>query len=271
MRIGKIVDTIQNFGAAEHYIQLKADFKKFLSDEYGKKEILAIDPNTVVKKYNLKGIVFGLYVTQEERYHFLYKITNQLEALAKIKKSNNLGKGVLIIAFGVEGMSRPNAHYNPAKQLINLNRGRKGDYKSVLKGENSFIHEYGHFLDFCQGRGDKSINTNFATETEDPTTGNDKTKKYINLINKVEENKDYYKKLDKIGSPGFSKYLKLRIEVFARLFESALTYHIIENKIGKAVFFKDSKYINNPSYLSKKEIKSSGFDKDIITILRASA
>lgn len=80
--------------------------------------------------------------------------------MAKIKKSNDLGKGV----FDVEGIGKTNAHYNPQKQLINLNRGRKGNYREVLKGENSFVHEYGHFIDVVVGRADQRIAMNFSRE-----------------------------------------------------------------------------------------------------------
>lgn len=266
MKIGKIVDTVDNFGRAEKHIVFDADFERFIKKTYGKKEILNIDPAEIAKKYHLKGFVFGNYVTQEERYHFLFKISKQLEALAKIAGTDNLGKNILIIAFGVEGSSHYLAHYSPSKQLINLNRGRKGDYKNVLQGENSFIHEYGHFIDFNQGRNDKSCSVNFASEVTQPwKQGNLKTKLFGDVINKLEKNEDY---LQGLNGHSNTKYLKSRVELYARLFESSLT-HYIEDNLKEFAPFVDSLQYKSDWYLSKAEIKKQKLDKDIIKTLKS--
>ncbi|MCH2225993.1 MAG: hypothetical protein MK066_14590, partial [Crocinitomicaceae bacterium] len=102
----KIVDTIATFGNAEKYISYEAKFEQFMNREFGLTRIKELDPLAIVKKYNLKGIVFGNYVSQEERYFFLFKIEKQLSLLASLKGSNNLGKGILIIAFGSQGMAK---------------------------------------------------------------------------------------------------------------------------------------------------------------------
>ena len=73
MRIKKIVDTIENYGAAEHYITFNANFQRFLRNKFKVREIKDIDALDIVKKYKLRGIVFGNYVTQEERFFFLSK------------------------------------------------------------------------------------------------------------------------------------------------------------------------------------------------------
>ena len=261
----KIVDTIGNFGAAERYIALSADFERFLKSTYGRVDLLKTDAEGIIKKYNLKGFVFGNYVTQEERYHFLFKISKQLEVLGKVAGSNNLGKGVLIIAFGAEGMPKANAHYNPSKQLINLNRGRKGNYKDVLKGENSFIHEYGHFLDFLQGRTDLTINKNFACESL--SGGNSRTQQFSNLVSAIEQDEKYIKGLEEYSN---ANYLKSRVEIFARIFESAFTYYVTDKWKEQHAFFDVKKYASD-WYLKKDVIKERGFGKDVVNILNGKA
>lgn len=263
----KIVDTVGNFGAAENHILINTDFERFIKKTYGKHDILKTDPAAIIKKYKLKGFVFGNYVTQEERYHFLFKISKQLEAIAKLTGKNNLGKGVLIIAFGSEGHPKANAHYNPEKQLINLNRGRKGDYTDVLKGENSFIHEYGHFIDFLAGRKDKTIGVNFSSEVEDELglTGNAQTKLISGLVDSVQRKEAYMANLWNYPN---GKYLASRIELWARLFETALSYYITDNyKQYKA--FVDVKKYGKDIYLKKSDIKPAYY-KYLIKVLKAS-
>src|SRR5690554_3006358 len=118
MKIRKIVDTVAVYGQAENYIDLNISFVKFLRDQY---KIIPKDltAEKITKKYNLRGVAFGNYVTQEERFFFLYKADRQLEVISKLKGSKDLGFGVLTLAFGVEGSPRANAHINPRKLLIN--------------------------------------------------------------------------------------------------------------------------------------------------------
>lgn len=270
MKIAKIVDTIETYGAAEEFLNLDSDFSRFLKAKYGRSDVLKTNAKEIVKKYHLKGIVFGNYVTQEERYHFLYIISKQLEVLAKIKGSNNLGENILIIAFGSQGHSGALAHYNPLDQLINLNRGRKGDYKNTLQGEDSFIHEYGHFLDYMQGSNDKkniikTPNDYFASNNpENAITGSPKTKAFAQVVNEIEADESYIKKLNQRKN---SKYLKQRIEIFARIFESALTYYIVDKWKSKEAFFNVKKY-NSDIYLSKETILKNGYENDIVNILQ---
>jgi hypothetical protein len=263
----KIVDTINSYGAAENYIKFNADFERFLKSTYGRADLLNIDPVGIVKKYHLKGIAFGNYVTQEERYHFLYKISKQLEALAKVKGSNNLGKDVLVIAFGSQGMPKANAHFNAKDNLINLNRGRKENkkYKDVLKGENSFIHEYAHFLDHQQALNDSNIPTWYSCERrENGITGDAKTRAFVDVVNKAEDNDKYIARLQ--GRLN-TKYLESRIEVFARLFETAFTYYVYD-KYSSFRSVLDVKKYGAEIYLTKDEIKKGRYETAVINILK---
>lgn len=256
-KISKIQDTVYNFGQAEAYISFSANFEKFLGVQgLNVNEVKKVNALNIVKKFKLKGVVFGNYVTQEERYYFLYKISKQLEFLAKIKGNNNLGHNNLIIAFGVEGKAVANAHYNPAKALINLNRGRKGNYDSILKGENSFVHEYGHYIDFVAGRKNKSLPFNFASQAE---KGFSSLKSFYEPVNILVNDRSYMKNIEK------SEYLSKRIEIFARTFETSVTMMAQGNKDYKRFF--DLRKYTNPIY-PKREIIQDNMNPYILQCLR---
>jgi hypothetical protein len=257
IKISKIVDSTYNFGRAEQYIFLDADFSEWLRGKYLAKEIKNISPLEIVQKYKLKGLVFGNYVTQEERFFFLFKIANQLEALAKIAGKNNLGKNLLTIAFGSEGIGRAKAHFSPTKNLINLNRGRKSNYIDILKGEHSFIHEYGHFIDCLQGQSDKTTIQNFASDAI--KSENARTKKFAQVTSIAQNDEKYYSKLE-------SEYLQKRIEIFARLFEATITHHV-HSKFPKYRKFFDRTY-REAIYYPKSKIKSSGITPKILSIMK---
>jgi len=268
----KLVDTVGTVGQAEEFI-LGADFERFIKDTYGRKELLSVDPDKIVKKYNLKGLIFGNYVTQEERYHFLYKIENQLEILAKIGGSNDLGKGVLVIAFGSQGSPRANAHFNAFENLINLARGRKSNkrYIDVLKGENSFIHEYGHFLDYQEGvkinlKPKKSRQEYYPTYHTQLNNSSKVIQALISVVSEVERNTKY---MDNLKGFPHTKYLESRIEIWARLFETAITYYAYTKFPSKRVFLDVEKY-NDPEYpvyLTKAQIKKGKYEKKVAEIL----
>lgn len=259
----KIVDTVSTFGMAEKYLSMDADFLRWMLRSYNVKEIKNIDPEDIIRKYQLKGLVFGNYVTQEERYFYLYKISNQLEALAKLAGTNNLGKGMLIISFGAHGMGKANATImpSPTQSIINLTRGRKGDYESMFKGENSFVHEYGHFLDFIQGHlVDRKISHNFASDDFSNSSDLKNTKLFSSAVTQVANDEEYFKRIN------HSEYLTKRIEIFARLFEAAITHHIRANMPDYRKFFE--RQYTESIYYPKDKILAKKLDKKIIQILK---
>jgi len=256
----KILDTVSSFGNAEKYIFLDMNFQKFMRREFGLQQIKNIDPIKIAKKYHLRGFVFGNYVTQEERYFFLYKITKQLELLASLKGKNNLGKDILIVAFGSQGRSKANAHYNPSEQLINLSRGRKSNFKEILKGESSFVHEYGHFIDFTTGRSDESVGVNFCSELATDPSGKPKTKLIAETTRILIEDEDYMSKIS------HSLYLKKEYEIFARLFEATITHHVFQTTHPLRNYL-DRGY-NSENYYPEIKIIQENLDKKILKILK---
>lgn len=261
--IAKLIDTTTSFGRAEKELNFNSAFLRFIRGKYDLKDIKNIDAEKVTKKYNLKGVVFGNYTSQEERHFYLYKTAMQFEALSKIKGNNNIGKGILILSIGAHGVGgNINAHFSPGEDLINLARGNKGDYKNFMKGENSFVHEYGHFLDFQQGRiKDKTLNFNFACENKNPNWSNKNTLVYSNLVTKLVEDKTYFDSLP-------TTYYKKRIEIFARIFEASITHYVNLHMKDYKQFF-DRSY-SEYYYYPKSKILSLGIDKTVIKILRNS-
>lgn len=261
--IKKLVDNTQSIGRAEKELLFSPRFLRFIRGKYNLNDITKIDGDLIKKKFNLKGIVYGNYTTQEKRHFYLYKTSKQMELLAKLKGSNNLGKGILTISIGGHGIGgNINAHYSPSEDLINLARGRKGDYSLFMKGENSFVHEYGHFIDFEQGRrNDKKLSHNFASENLNPNWSNKTTLLYSDPVSKVIEDKAYF---DELPTP----YYRKRIEVFARLFEAAITHHVHAKEKSFNAFFNRS--YSEKVYYPKSKILSLGLDKAMIKCLRSS-
>lgn len=260
-RIRKIENTVGVFGAAEKYIMFDMTFEKFFRKNFGKIP-KTLNPEDVVEKYNLKGMAFGNYVTQEERFFFVYKTEKQLEVLAKVMGSNNLGKGKLVIAFGVEGIASANAHYNPSRELINLNRGRKTNFKSFMKGESSFVHEFAHFLDFNTGRPDKKINENWASAAL-LGRGGANTQLISEITNIVLNDAEYMEGLNKYSN---SAYLQKPWEIYARLFEASIT-HIVHRDYPKYSAYFDRAY-NKDIYYPKAKILKLKLDQKIIKSIK---
>ncbi len=263
----KIVDTVENYGRAEYYLKHEVEIDRWLHKNFTKKEILDSNPFNIAAKYNLRGFVIGNYVSQEERFYFLFKIKEQLRLLAKLKGGNNLGFGILTIAFGVEGRKGSLAHFNPSKCLINLNRGRKSKYKEILMGENSFVHEYGHFVDFVTGRRQDDYGFNFASEAHkfngSTTESIDNISRATNIIM---SDKDY---MDELGKFDNSVYLSQDLEIFARLFEASIT-HIVnssENLRGEFGRVFPRTYKQNQYYPESKIFKL-GLDKMVVNSLK---
>ena len=253
----KKIDSTIHIGAAEKYITKEFDsFRRYTKGLYPVSDIKNVDMNKIISKFNLKGFVFGNYVSQVERHYFIFKLEKQMEFLSKIKGNNNIGKGNLIIGFGADGKGGSLAHFNPRDLFINLNKG--SNVYDSLQGENSFIHEYAHYLDFAQGRKDKNINFNFACEAEYSTDKN--TQIFVDFLNIAYQDESYFNKLN-------TEYLRKKIEIFARLFESTIQIMVDEDPYYTKYFKNRYSY---DRYLKKEKIENSNAIKLIKQILRNS-
>lgn len=264
----KKIDSTTYLGAAERYIRFSADFEDFVARNYNLTEVLKVDLNALQSRFRIKGFTFGNYTTQEERYIFMYKLSKQLEALAQIKGSDNLGYDELIIGLGADGRPSSAAHYNPRYKFININRGRTEYYQGELQGEDAIVHEYGHFLDFIKGRSDNSIEFNAASET---VKGNKSTSKKTDVfrlfINDYHKDLDHRKFLRDMGRQGY--YLQ-PVEIFARAFETHVNNIVMNDasfskyrKFFSATKYNESKYYPKSIYPARSKEKEKML-KDIL-------
>jgi Large polyvalent protein-associated domain 1 len=120
------------------------------------------DPFTLSKKFGLKGIEFGRWVTNEDRVNFLDVMNRSLVSLAAALKLSNHHIGLSLttgLAFGARGSGPALAHYEPGTGMINLTRYHRDDVTEITKptkffesgGMASFAHEWGHAIDYFLG------------------------------------------------------------------------------------------------------------------------
>ena len=94
----------------------------------------------IVKKYNLRTIDFGNWVTQFHRQNFNAVLNVGLGDLAKLIGSDNLGKGELTVDWGGRGQRRALGLYKSWVKVINLRRHERLD--KLLKKVNSSQADY---------------------------------------------------------------------------------------------------------------------------------
>jgi hypothetical protein len=130
---------------------------------------------SVIKFWKLKGIEYGNWLNQEDRYNYFMALQIALFDLSKVLGFKNIGlDGNVGVSFGARGKSAALAHFEPDTNMINLTRfkeakkilnpftlrpvfGKKTTYeiKDILfektGGMGSFGHEYAHALDYFFG------------------------------------------------------------------------------------------------------------------------
>jgi hypothetical protein len=180
---------------------------------------LYYDQDWIIDTFNLKGIEYGNWLEQDDRYIYLAGFAFAAKDYCDIHDLpySSFGKGKLVMAFGSRGKSSARAHYEPLNNAINITRHRtrkkfnrtqfmplsKKEYEEMkykTSGAGSLGHEYGHFLDFNVGRHDKAIPYNFATNM-------------VRIIRKV-RNEDFYK--EQTGKPR-KKKTKLFYQIMKKL------------------------------------------------------
>lgn len=241
----------------------------------------------LIKKYQLKGLEFGNWLTIEDKWNYLNQLLVSLENLNKVLNfGRNIGlKNQLTISIGARGKGRALAHFEPMTDVINITRYKKGtlDYiKPVIfqksGGFGSYAHEYGHFLDYFFGKYIDQ-NKNLASLTGGRTIfavldtyykpgslrylmfkvleaimwlpGKEKTINGSNIYNRSSMTK-YYKEL----RVKFVKddYWLRQNEIFARAFEQYILFKLKSKKLND-VFLSQTKYGSEP-YMSDKELKA---------------
>ncbi|WP_052596045.1 LPD1 domain-containing protein [Aureispira sp. CCB-QB1] len=243
-----------------------SDLPKYIKDN-------PVNVLSVQDRYKLRGIQFGNWLSQEDRFNYtaaLYICLYDLNKVLKFK-DNNIGlDGALGIAFGARGRSKAPAHFEASTDIINMTR-YKGD-ASVPKrirfvnsgGVGALAHEYGHFLDYYFGAHYEPYSGIYAL-----TNGRSENKSRIDYpkANKMRiiiedileqaywaapgKTSAYYQRIRKVTKDG---YWVRRNEIFARLFEQYISYKL--NKIGvNNSFLNDPKYNMLFYYYNQKELK----------------
>ena len=238
-----------------------------------------------VKKFHLKGIQWGQWVSMPDRLDYLIMIYYSLLDMNKVLKFKNDNLGLdksLVIAIGSRGVKGALAHYEHWSDTINITRYKKaiGRYKNLTKqerfaatgGSGSFAHEYGHFLDDW---------FNKYTLTQSPTGGTStyitggrysgllmpKAKKggdtkLVGLMNDIMKaiifkrggvKSEYYLKLEDFSKKRYDNYLIRRNELFARAFEQYISIKLSKLKIKNA-FLAQLKY-STFWYMSDQQFK----------------
>ena len=112
-----------------------------------------------IDTFGIRGGEFGNWVNEEERQlnmNMCYDSFADLALILGIPKSAIAMGHKLNIAFGARGSGNALAHYEPAREVINLTR---------MKGAGSLAHEYFHAIDDLYA---KSLNrTGFASNMGD--------------------------------------------------------------------------------------------------------
>ncbi len=216
---------------------------------------------TVLKRFSLKGIEFGNWVTNEDRVNYIAASIISLYDLNKILKfNNNLGLDkTLSLAFGSRGQGMASAHFEPANWVINITRYNKDttrenkEYNFLYSGGvGALAHEYGHFLDYFfgtfidQNKSRRSLSLGHFTTTQiDVTSEKGELRqamaKVIEAIiyKKPGQKSNYYKRLEKVVSG--SEYYFRHNELFARAFEQYVSYLLNRNGINNK-FLSQEKY-----------------------------
>lgn len=148
------------------------------------------DAEYLVEYFGLKGIEFGNWLTQEDRYIYMAGAAYAMKDFCTITGTPPMqfGKGLLTLSFGARGQGGSAiAHFEPRSLAINLTRHKDlskfnkelynfgqppissdkyNQFKYESKnGVGSLGHEYGHFIDLLAGRFiDKNGPHNEATE-----------------------------------------------------------------------------------------------------------
>ena len=103
------------------------------------------DPNDLLQDFGIRGCEFGNYlndVTRQESLDRCYDALMDLAMALDISPREIGLMGKLSLAYGARGNGDAAAHFEPARQVINLTK---------MSGAGTLCHEYGHAIDFILG------------------------------------------------------------------------------------------------------------------------
>jgi hypothetical protein len=249
------------------------------------------DIDYIKEYYNLKGIEFGNWLSQQDRNNYMSGLGISLydlhRALAFNPKQISL-RGKITVAFGARGRGNATGHFEPSTFAINLTRYKRPKKGSTLEkrfdrtklllqsgGVGTFAHEFGHALDFFGGTylekapsgalsGGRSQKLN---SNKQDLKANSLKGLMARLLDKIiwqvpnKKHSTYFERFLKAKKRyKLTDYYTRRAEIFARAFESYVHYKLQQRK-NKNIFLAESKY-DLDLYMSSAEIRKieSAFD-----------
>lgn len=249
------------------------------------------DIDYIKEYYNLKGIEFGNWLSQQDRNNYMSGLGISLfdlhRALAFNPKQISL-KGKITVAFGARGRGNATGHFEPGTFAINLTRYKRPKKGSTLQkkfdrtklliqsgGVGTFAHEFGHALDFFGGTFlEKTPSKSLSGGRSQKLTSNKQELKANSLKGLMARllDKIIWQVSNKKHSTYFERFMKAkkrykltgyytrRAEIFARAFESYVHYKMQQRR-AKNIFLAESKY-DLDLYMSPAEIRKieSTFD-----------
>lgn len=191
-----------------------------------------VTPDDFLNEFGFRGVEFGNWVPQAERQMYLNKTYDAIKDFCAIvgisPKAFSLG-GRLGLAFGARGHSRAMAHYEPAKDVINLTR---------MSGVGSLAHEWFHALDNYLAKQKTGNVSDMASVT------NDTARKVVgdvwNEMRTAMQRLDYHKRSSRAG-----EYWGRTEEEFARLFENYIYDRLAEKQAKSPVLVREDILLDN--------------------------
>lgn len=231
----------------------------------------------VVKKFHLRGIQYGNWVNQEDRYNYLFAIALSLDDLKELcglsyKQVGMNGNLTLAIGARGQGFNSGIAHFEPNSNAINITRyphelkdifGRtimkatkKGNTKYAMMlnfgGIGALAHEWGHAMDFnvdgkkySSGGRSTRFKPNATTMKAKSAHGAMERLLATLLTNPDGTKSAFRKKLDDVAEKNnkMGEYFLRRTEIFARYFEAWLAMKLAARG-RKNTFISKMKYKN---------------------------
>lgn len=172
-----------------------------------------ITPEDFSKAFGFRGVQFGNWVEAERRQADLNNAYDALLDLAEIINvppralSLNGSLGLAFGARGSGGKDSANAHYEPAKVVINLTK---------KKGAGSLAHEWFHALDNYFG---KKTERNASEGRFGPDEREEVKRAFADLMSTLNKT-ELPKRSSEMDKRRSSPYWSTRVEMIARAFES---------------------------------------------------
>jgi hypothetical protein len=223
--IGKITDYGKsNNGRADAYWNNITVSRNLVGRKYTHAKWM-YSTEAIVKKFNLRSIEYGNYMTEQDRLDHTVALAQSLVDLSKclgIPQSKIGFKKTLNIAMGARGQSSAAAHYERGTHDINLTKN---------SGAGALAHEYGHFLDNALAvYGLKAGRGEFASGGRSTSKKNiyeNTSKNSIPALSDFIFDKLFYKENGEPTSfyedqKDRTPYYNRRTEIFARLTEAVV-------------------------------------------------